>query len=253
MEISVAQAQLFFLSLTRVLAILIHVPVLGGRAIPNLVKIGLGILLTLIIAPGQLDSGQPSLIPTFAFGFAIARELLVGTLAGYASLLTFNVLQIAGHMMGLGSGFGAGQILNPALENTGSPLNQIFTMTALLIFLIVDGHHSFLLGLQNTFALVPLNESLPNFSLGYLAMMAGSMITIGVQMSLPILGPLLLTDITLGLLARVAPQIHVFFLGIPLKIGVALLALALGMSTLLPTLTNLFQSIGARTLELLGT
>jgi flagellar biosynthetic protein FliR len=79
------------------------------------------------------------------------------------------------------------------------------------------------------------------------------MITAGVQMSLPLLGTLLLSDVTLGLLARVAPQMHVFFLGIPLKVGIGLLALTVALSFILPGLSDLLRSIGERTLEILGT
>lgn len=71
-------------------------------------------------------------------------------------------------------------------------------------------------------------------------------------MALPVVGALLLTDITLGLLARVAPQVHVFFLGIPLKIGIGLVALALTIIMLAPNLYNIFTHIGEYTLKLLG-
>jgi flagellar biosynthesis protein FliR len=57
---------------------------------------------------------------------------------------------------------------------------------------------------------------------------------------------------TLGLLARVAPQVHVFFLGIPLKIGLGLLALTLTMMILLPNITAILSELGVRSLELLG-
>jgi flagellar biosynthetic protein FliR len=138
------------------------------------------------------------------------------------------------------------------MEDSGSALDQLFLITAMLIFLVINGHHIFLQGLKGTFDLVPLNSPLPDFPLERLVTMTGGMIVAAVRMALPLMGTLLLTDVTLGLVARVAPQVHVFFLGIPLKVGVGLLALGMVFTILLPSLDQLLRSIGTRTLELLG-
>lgn len=252
MEISVAQAQVFFLALTRILAVIIHVPVIGGRTIPNQVKIGLGFLLAIIMLPWQPIPADASAIPTIEFAFSIGKELLVGTLAGFAAILTFSTFQIAGNLMSLGSGFSAGQILNPVIDASSSSMDQIFLMTSLMIFLVLNGHHLFFLGLQRTFSAVPLNSAVVDIPLPRLIDMTGGLITAGIQMSMPVMGTLLLTDLTLGLLAKVAPQMQVFFLGIPLKVGIGLIALAMAFSILLPIITQLFQELGARMLNLVG-
>jgi flagellar biosynthetic protein FliR len=252
MTVSVAQAQLFFLAVTRILAIIIHVPVLGGRSIPDMVKIGFGFLLAIVIIPWQPLPPSSTSMPALAFAFAMGQEILIGTLAGFAAVLTFSTFQIAGNLMGLSSGFGAGQILNPAMDSSGTAMDQIFIMTALLLFLVLNAHHVFLIGLQRTFEVVPLNSPLPELSSERLLRLTAGLITAGVQMSLPVLGTLLLTDVTLGLLARVAPQVHVFFLGISLKVSAGLVALALAFTILYPMLSELFNAIGTRTLQLLG-
>jgi len=82
--------------------------------------------------------------------------------------------------------------------------------------------------------------------------MTGQLIAAGIQMALPVMGALLLTDFTLGLLARVAPQIQVFFLGMPLKVGVSLIALSMAFGLLLPMLHNLYGQIAPRMLLILS-
>jgi flagellar biosynthetic protein FliR len=243
---------MFTLALTRILAIIIHVPVLGGRSVPDPVKIGFGLVLAMVILPWQPLPPEAASLSSVAFGFAMGKEALVGTLAGYAAVLTFGAVQIAGNLMSLGSGFQAGHILNPALEDSGSSIDQVLLITAFLLFLVFNGHHAFLLGLQRTFALIPLNSPLPELEAGPLMALASGMILAGVQMALPVMGTLLLADLTLGLLARVAPQVQVFFLGVPLKIGLGLLALSLTIIALAPNLNELFQSLGERMLKLLG-
>jgi flagellar biosynthetic protein FliR len=252
MVISVAQAQIFFLALARILAIIIHVPVLGGRSVPDPVKIGLGLALAMVMLPWQPLPPEADSLSGVAFGFAMGKEVLVGTLAGYAAVLTFGAVQVTGNLMSLGSGFDAGHILNPALEDSGSSIDQVLLITAFLLFLVFNGHHAFLLGLQRTFTLIPLNSPLPELEAGPLMSLASGMILAGVQMALPVMGTLLLADLTLGLLAKVAPQVQVFFLGVPLKIGLGMLALSLTIIALAPNLNELFQSLGERMLKLLG-
>jgi flagellar biosynthetic protein FliR len=243
---------MYFLVLTRVLATIIHVPVLGGMAVPSQVRIGLGLLLSAVLIPWQpLAASAPSM-DAFAMGFAIGREVLIGTLAGFAASLTFNVVQMAGETMGLGSGFGASRVLNPTMGESGSSMDQLFVMTAMLLFLVINGHHLFLAALQRTFELLPVNSPLPVFDAGRLLGLTARMITTGIHLALPVMGALLLTDLTLGLLARVAPQVQVFFLGLPLKVGVGMIALALFFTFAIPRLSDLFRQMGPRMLYLLG-
>ncbi len=252
MEISVAQFQIFFLALTRILAIIIQVPVLGGAAIPNQVKVGAGFAFALVIVSWQPLQPQTESLPLFAFALAIGQELIVGTLAGFAATLVFGLLQIAGEMMGLASGFAAGRVINPALQMSGSSINNFFFIIAALYFILIDGHHEVLIGLQRTFVMIPVNGTLPEMSANRLLTLSGGLIMTGVQMSLPVMGALLLTDLTLGLLARVAPQIQVFFLGIPIKVGVGLLALLLTLSYIMPILNKMYKSTAMWMVELIG-
>lgn len=250
--INIAQFQTFFLTFTRIMAAIIHVPVLGGRSIPNQIKLGLGLILAIFLTPLQTATltGEGLSIPSFAA--AITREIIIGTIAGYAAVLAFGALQITGSLMGLGSGFTAGQILNPALEESGTSLDQIFVMTAFLLFFVLNGHHSFILGLQRTFEVLPVNAEIPQLAQESIMRLTGNLIATGIQMALPILGALLLADLALGLLARVAPQIQVFFLGIPLKIALGLAALAIAIPALSPNIRALFQAIAPQMLLLLG-
>lgn len=234
------------------MATIIHVPVIGGKSIPNPVKIGLGLLLAIFLTPIQSAQINNSTLDIIAFSIAIGREIIIGTIAGYAAVLVFGALQITGSLMGLGSGFMAGQILNPAIEENGTALDQIFVTTAFLIFFILNAHHIFLLGLAKTFEVIPINGDIPVLAQESIFQLTSSMITIGVQMSLPILGSLLLSDLAMGLLARVAPQIQVFFLGIPLKIAFGLFALAISIPALAPNVRMIFNGIGDQMILLLG-
>ncbi len=267
MTISIAQFQLFLLAITRIMAILVQVPVLGGRLIPNEVKIGLGVLVTLLLAPVAMPKQFPlppeaPALPLLAYGVALARELAIGLMAGFAASATFGVLQMAGEFMSSGSGFAAARAFNPAFEGSGSSFDQLFLMVALLFFLVINGHHLVLIAVQQTFTALPLNGSLEQLgelaaggtlhSAERLLTLTLQLISAGTLLALPVMGAALLADLTLGLLARVAPQVQVFFLGMPLKVGLSLLVLAATLQVMTPALRDLLNTIGPRMLYLLG-
>jgi flagellar biosynthetic protein FliR len=241
MTISVPQAQLFFLAFTRIMAIIIHVPVFGGQNIPTQVRIGLGFALAIVLIPWQPLLPDAVSIGTLAYGVAIGKEILIGTLIGYSADLTFGTIQMAGSAMGMGSGFESGRIFNPALGESGSAYDQIFVMTATMVFLAIDGHHLALIAIQKTFDVLPLNGSLPFNGLEMIMKSTSMLIATGIQLALPVMAALFLTDFTLGLLARVAPQVQVYFLGLPVKVVIAMVALGLSFSLIFPNLMGLFK------------
>jgi len=243
MSISVLQAQIFFLAFTRIMAVLLHVPALGGQNIPSQVRIGLGLALALVLFPSQTTPADGEMIGAFAFGVTIGKEIIIGTLIGFAADLAFGAIQIAGSAMGMGSGFESGRIFNPSLGEAGSAFDQIFVMSAAMIFLIMDGHHLVLIALQKTFTAVPLNGALPFNGLEAVLRMTSVFVASGVHMALPVMASLFLTDLTLGLLARIAPQVQVYFLGLPVKVVVAMIAMSMTFAVVFPYLGSLFKAM----------
>ena len=252
MIVSIAQTQVFVLVFTRIMAMIIPVPVLGGQTIPAQVRIGLGIILSAILIPWQPLGPEVEELGLLAFAAGIFQEIIIGALAGFAATLTFGAIQTAGELMGIVSGFGAGNILNPSLGSTGSALDQLFVMVGMLFFLVLDGHHYFLMAVQKSFSVIPINTPVPFTDPTTLLTMTANLITTGVQLALPVIGALLLADISMGLLARVAPQIQIFFLGLPAKVGLGMIAVGMTFGVALPVMRDIFQKMGPRLIELVS-
>lgn len=219
--------------------------------IPNQVRIGLGILFTMFLIPWQNVPAASTTIGLVAFVIAIGKELLIGTVAGYAADLVFGAVQIAAEVMGLGSGFSSSMVFNPALGDSGSAYSQLFVLAATMYFLAIDGHHLVLMALQKMFEVVPLQGMISFSDPTALLQMVSQLIQAGIQLALPVLAAVLITDLSLGLLARITPQIQVYFLGLPLKIGISLVAMGLVIVMLLPMVGNLYKELGPRMLLLL--
>ena len=253
MIISIAQAQVFLLAFTRIMIILAQIPIFGAMTVPSTYKIGFGILVTLIALPWQpLLPPETPAIPVLTYALAVIQEIIIGLLAGFAATLTFGAFQIAGRLMDAVSGFGAAQVFNPALGEMQSPLDTIFLEVVFLFFLIINGHHTFLLGLQRTFTYLPVMSPIPALSADRLFTMTSELIRVGFQMALPVMAALIMTDLALGLIARVAPQVQVFFLGLPLKVFIGMVGLMVTISILMPVMGDLFRKLGGRMIQILG-
>ena len=249
--IQIGQIQLFLLALTRILMVLSRVPMLGGEMIPSQVRIGLGVILAVTLAPWEMLPGPVETLDPMIFGINVGRELLIGALIGFIVGLAFEAVQIAGEVMGLESGFSAGQIFNPILGEGSQAFVQLFNLSATLLFLVIDGHSQLILALSRTFEILPLKAPLPLDSLETAISQTSRLITAGVQIGLPVMSALFLADLTLGLLARVAPQVQVFFLGLPVKVALAFFSLGVVFTALIPALENIFGDVGPRILALL--
>ena len=252
MIISIAQTQVFLLVLTRVMAIIIHIPTLGGQTIPAQVRIALGIILSAILVPMSRLPETAESLGVLALALAILQEIIIGTLIGFAAVLTFAAISIAGETMGLGSGFSSDRIFNPAMEQSVTPMGQLFVIISMLYFMAVNGHYVALIALQKSFSILPVNSPLPDLSVEILLRTTAQFITIGIQIAFPIFAALLLADITLALFSRVAPQIQVYFLGLPLKIGLSMFAFGLSITIFMPYLRDLFGNLGSRMLSLVA-
>lgn len=214
----------FLLVAARVTALLLLTPVFGGRQVPVPTKVGFGLLVAFLVtaAAGPLDLG----LSGAAYLLALGRELGAGLLAGFTVQLLFAAFQMAGGLAGLQMGLGFAGSINPASGQSETVLDQFYYVAAILVFLAIDGHHRLLLALEHFFVLVPLNTFSPDWLMGQrLVGLFSGLFTFAVQLALPIIGPLLLVDVALGLLSRVTPQLQVFFLGMPLKLAVGLAVL----------------------------
>jgi len=252
MTVSLAQTQLFFLALTRILAMIIEVPMLGGNMIPLQVRVALGFILALVMVPWQPLPADASPMPTLVMAMAILQEIIIGLLMGFAATLTFGAIQVAANFMGLNTGFAAGQILNPTFGSSGSAYDSLYLVMSTLYFIVLDGHLLWIKAVSLSFQMLPLHSTLPQFSAELFIRTFATMIYSGFHLALPVVAAVVLTDISAGLLAKVAPQVQVFFLTINIKLLLSLIGVAIAFTITLPMMRSLFEHMGEVGLKLIG-
>jgi flagellar biosynthetic protein FliR len=240
-EFSASYVSRYALAAVRVLAALGVNPLFGSARVPLLGRVGIGLFLTLVLFPPTAPVAEPVAVTPLT----IASELLIGLLAGYTVAVIFAAAQFAGALIGLSGGFLLGATVDPQAQLGSNPLEQFFYTLALLVFVQINGHHLFLLGLHELFAAVPVGQPLRLAPAGaeQLGLLGAALLAAGVKLAFPVLAALLIADLGLAILARVAPQLNLFVVGLPLKLLVALGALAVALPVMLPWLAALFRAV----------
>ncbi len=231
------------LMVMRVSAMLLTSPILGSRTVPAMTKVGLAMVLAFVLLP--ITAPGTTVPETFAqLMVAMGKEIAIGLLAGFAVTLLFTSLQLVASLAGVQIGFGFSGTIDANTAGQAPVLDHLFTGIATLIFLTGNFHHQFLIGVQHLFSTMPPNGfSFLSISPSGLIELSANMFVAAMRMVLPLLGALLLTDLALGVLSRTAPQMNIFFVGMPVKIGIGIFALMIMLPFVVRGIEFLFSGI----------
>lgn len=253
--ISVTSAQLdawlatLIFPLVRILAMVSTSPVLGNQQVPKRVKIGLSVLLAIIIAP------TIPIIPQVAIGspqglLIIIQQIIIGVAMGFTMRLIFTAIEMAGELAGLQMGLGFASFYDPVNSSYSPIVARWLGMIAILAFLATNGHLYMLSALAESFATLPIGSAMSSNGFYSVASWGGSIFAFGLQIALPIVAALLITNIALGILTRAAPQLNLFAVGFPITITIGFVVLALSMPYFIPLFDRLVQE-GLRAITVL--
>jgi flagellar biosynthetic protein FliR len=225
----------FFWPLTRILALLATAPVLSHQSIPMRVKIGIAMVITLAVAPVVTSPPLTGLLEAQGF-VQLAHNILVGLALGFAVRIVFVGVELAGQLIGLQIGLSFASFFNPDTNESENVVSNFMSMLVLLMFLSIDGHLVLISALADTFRLFPVGAvgAAGSASIEPLAIVRGAsdLFAIALTICLPILAVMLLVNVVLGVMARVAPQLNLFAVGFPLTVLAGLAALTLFLPTL---------------------
>ena len=230
-NLNFAEFEQFLFVFCRVGALIIFVPILVSRQIPQALKIGLMLFISLAVFP--LVQGRPLPEPRGIMELSIflMSDVTIGLGIAYIARLIFAAVQVAGTVVDFQMGFGVVNVIDPQTETQVSVTAQFHNILAVLVFLAVDAHHFILQAIvESFFILNPAEIDFFSITPEYiLHLFSGTFIT-AVKIAAPIMAILFFLSVGLGLVARTVPQMNVFIVGFPLQIGVGLLMVGLSMS-----------------------
>ncbi len=224
---------------TRIAAFLAVVPFFAWRGIPVMLRIFFSLVLSVILALNW--EGEISL-PASDLGLVIllGKELLTGIILGFLVYLFFSAFLMAGQFMDHKAGLMMAGAFDPLFGGQVTIIGQFFYFLAVVFYLTINGHHILFLSLKESFKVLPLAGPFVSSPVAwqYLKTFTGVFL-LAFQIAAPVIIVLWLTDIALGFLSRAVPQIHVFIVGLPLKVAFVLLIFLF----LLPLLGSVMREV----------
>lgn len=221
-----------FWPLTRILALFASAPVLSHSQIPVRAKVGMALAITLAIAPAVSSPPLAGLLEARGF-LLLAQNILIGLALGFAIRIVFVGIELAGELIGLQIGLSFAAFFNPDTSESENVVSNFMSMLVLLMFLAIDGHLMLLSALLDSFRVFPAAAGSPTpIELLALVRAGSDIFAIALTICLPILAVMLLVNVVLGVMARIAPQLNLFAVGFPVTVLAGLVALALFLPTL---------------------
>lgn len=233
MTVNLQEFWTFLIVLARVSALSLSAPIFGSRLVPAQVKIGLAAVLSIALVPTV--AGQVGAPPADLFGLLLrlAGEVAIGICLGMIIQLFFVALQVGGHLIDSQAGFGIINLLNPYSELHNSVLGQFLYQLGMVLFLTMGGH-LFLIGtLARSYATIAPGAATFSGSAETVFLHAiNEMFVLAFRLAIPVVAVTLVIDVAFGIMGRMVPQMHVFLVGIPVKIIVGLVTLAVALPAL---------------------
>ncbi len=221
----------FMLIFARIGTMLMLMPAIGEGMIPMRLRLVFALAFTLVLYPLVSDA-YPSLPPTLPGILELfAGELLVGFFIGLVTRLVVSCLQVAGSTIAFQTGLGFAQNVDPTQGTQGALFSGFLSMLGLTLIFATDLHHLLLAAIHDSYVLFRPGAALP---IGDGAMIAVQTVAgtfrVGLQIAAPFITFGLIFYLGLGVLARLMPQIQVFFLAMPANImlGFVMMAVLLG-------------------------
>jgi flagellar biosynthetic protein FliR len=216
----------FFLVLARVSPLFVLAPLFSSKMMPARVKgivaVGLSIGLTPIAVHGQTLPTDP-----MAVAGLLVVQFLVGLAFAFAVGMVLAAVEAAGSLTDMVAGFSFGSVVDPINGNPGGAMTNLYSLVGLAMFIAIGGDAWTLRGLQRTFDLVPLTKAPAIATLTSGVEQAfGTIFVAAVEVCAPVILALLITDVAFGMVSRIVPQLNVFGVGFPMKVGVAMLVVA---------------------------
>lgn len=221
-----AQFTAFFLVFARLGSMMMLMPALGDENVPARVRLVFSLLLALVVLPVVLISLPPMPVTLPATAALLIGEILTGLMLGTAVRILFSAVQFAGTVIGFQSGLSGAMIFDPQQGGQTVIVSRFLSVLAVVLIFAADLHHLMLAGMVRSYALFRPGADI---MMGDFAMLSVRMLSqsfaLGLQMAAPFLVYGLVFNTGLGLMARLTPQIQVFFIAQPLGIILSLMLL----------------------------
>ena len=237
MKFTIEYIEYAVLIISRISMIFFIVPFFGNVNIPVRIKIALSFFLSLIIM-NSVDYSAVSYQGMLGYSILIAQEAVTGLLIGIGSGFTLYILNFSGHMLDMEIGFSMAMEMDPTTQVQTTISATFLTAVFMLMFIASDMHYFLIDAVVDSYKVIPIGEGIvsPNLYKIFVQYVIDYFV-IGFRIILPVFACILVINVILGILARIAPQMNMFVFGMQLKVFAGL-SLIFILMNFLPGITD---------------
>jgi flagellar biosynthesis protein FliR len=227
MEIMTAKLLGFVLVLTRVSTFFISMPIFDLTAVPQFIKVSMVVLLTAFFATVVPLPMYHAPVTSIEAVILIVNEAIYGFALGLAATMLFSVVRIAGSIIEQEMGLTMAEVFDPMTGEPTQAISMFLEMVFILLLFSANVHHLLLSVLARSYESFPVGTS-PNINLllGGLIATGTTMLLAALKLAAPILAASMILMIVLAITSRIMPEMDIFFLSLPLKVGLGIMFVA---------------------------
>jgi len=233
----------YFLVFVRIAAMLSLMPAIGETNIPPQIRLALALVMALVMMPLVSDRLPAMPAATAALAWLIVGEILVGLFVGLTARLMMSALHLAGTIVAFQSGLAAAQSFDPSQGAQSALMSRFFSLLGIVAIFAFDFHHVAIRAMAGSYMLFAPGAPLPlaDAVQTIIAVVADSF-ALGLQLAAPFLVYGMVFNIALGLVARLMPQLQVFFIAMPANIFLSFIILMFTISAMMLWFLTRFES-----------
>ena len=239
-----ALAATFMLVFARIGAMVMLLPGFGETNIPVRIKLGIALMLTLVILPAHRGAYQIDMQSMSSLIVLAVHEIVIGIVLGATARVTLAALQTAGSVIAQQLGLGFVTAIDPTQGQQGLLIGNFLTLLGVTLLFATDSHHLVIAALSDSYKVFAPGEVMSSGDVAALATRAfAAAFKLGMQLAAPFLVFGLVFNVGLGVLARLMPQMQVYFVGVPLSILAGFLIVALVITAMMGTFIDYFVGV----------
>lgn len=238
----IIQLQKLILIFLRITSFIVVCPGFSYKGFPNILKVSLSFVFTVLVysITPEIEIGNELLY----FLLLSFKEVLLGVAIGFISKVIFAAAEIAGQLIDFQVGFSMASVYNPLSGTSASNYGKVYYWLSISLFFVLDLHHAVIETLVKSFQYVPLGTVVLNeFNPEGIVKLFGIAFELGLNLSVPMIIVVLVTDIALGIISKTVPQINVLMLGMPLKAIISFIAFMMILSWVMREISGIVGSV----------
>lgn len=238
MSFTVQNVEFYLLVLLRISAFVMTAPFFSYSTIPHQLKAALSIMLTLIVL-NTIPVVSLSYQGVFGYSVLVLKETVIGLILGFMCSMCMYIISFAGQMMDTEMGLAMSSMFDPLSNIQVTVTGNIYNYLIMLMLLVTNMHYYIIRAITDSFKMFNVGEGV--FRTNAIKELAvdfmGNYFLIAFRIVLPVFCCMLLINVVLGVLTKVAPQMNMFVIGIQIKVFVGIILLVILVQTI-PTVSD---------------